>query len=310
MIYRRVNAQSRQDIDRSAPTLSVVTPVLNGGHLLDEAIASIVMQAGSFRVRYHVQDAGSTDGTVQRLETWSRALATGFPILCGGVDFSFSSEPDRGLYDGVRRGFETCGRTNYMSWLNSDDRYEPGAFQTVAEIFSKYGEVHWLGGRPLIMSETGVQGQLVKRRAFARSAIAAGVYDGRASPFILQQEGMFWRSGLYHAVGGVDAEYRLAGDFDLWRRFAEHTDLVIADTLLAAFRVRKGQLSSGSKYHEELDARFDAGMVGRRAELAALLNTAMSAADESAARLFWRVVSNHPYGEGWMLDQYLISYKD
>jgi glycosyltransferase involved in cell wall biosynthesis len=309
MSFRRVRAQARRDIDRDGPTFSIVTPVLNGGHLLDETIASIVTQAGSFRIRYHIQDAASTDGTVQRLEAWSRALATGFPILCGGVDFSFNSAPDRGLYDGVRRGFEACGGTSYMSWLNADDRYEAGAFQSVAEVFSKFDDVLWLSGRPLIISETGAPGQLVHRRLFARSAIAAGVYDGRASPFLLQQEGMFWRSELYQSVGGVDAGYRLAGDFDLWRRFAEQTDLVVVDALLAAFRVRVGQLSSGSKYHEELDAKFDAGMAGRRAELAGLLRADLSDNDEYAAGFLCRMASNHPYGEGWKLVRYLISYK-
>ena len=40
------------------------------------------------------------------------------------------------------------------------------------------------------------------------------------SPFFLQQEGMFWRSSLWQAVGGAYGAMRLAGDFDLWRRFA------------------------------------------------------------------------------------------
>ena len=37
--------------------------------------------------------------------------------------------------------------------------------------------------------------------------------------------------------------FRLAGDFDLWRRYAKHSELVVVDTILGCFRVRAGQLT-------------------------------------------------------------------
>ena len=67
---------------------SIVTPVFNGARFLDETILSVVSQAGPFTLGYHVQDGGSTDGTVEKLAAWKERLADGFPVLCEGLEFS------------------------------------------------------------------------------------------------------------------------------------------------------------------------------------------------------------------------------
>jgi len=45
----------------------IVTPVLNGEKFLDQSILSVVSQAGPFTIRYHVQDGGSKDRTLEIL---------------------------------------------------------------------------------------------------------------------------------------------------------------------------------------------------------------------------------------------------
>ena len=49
-------------------TFSIVTPVFTGTRFLDETILSVLAQAGDFRLRYHIQDGGSTDGTMGKLD--------------------------------------------------------------------------------------------------------------------------------------------------------------------------------------------------------------------------------------------------
>jgi glycosyltransferase involved in cell wall biosynthesis len=71
----------------------------------------------------HVQDGGSKDGTLQILAAWKSRLARD------------ASAPDRGLYDAVNRGFAACADFDAMAWIGADDRFEPGAFATVEEIF-------------------------------------------------------------------------------------------------------------------------------------------------------------------------------
>ena len=95
--------------------------------------------------------------------------------------------------------------------------------------------------------------------------------------------------------GGVDPNFRLAGDFDLWRRFARQTDLVNVDAILGCFRVRAGQLSED--------------MVGYRAEIDASLSPAEIETRAKAAKSYaragfeYRVLVRY-YGEPWLCSRW------
>ena len=103
----------------NAPLFLIVTPSYNSARFIDETVMGIVSQAGAFRIRYHVQDGGSTDGTLARLERWAQILSSGsFPVLCLGVEFSFLGEKDGGMYDAINRGFDRLnpGGDEYMTY--------------------------------------------------------------------------------------------------------------------------------------------------------------------------------------------------
>jgi hypothetical protein len=60
----------------------------------------------------------------------------------------------------------------------------------------------------------------------------------------------------------------LAGDLDLWKRSAKHSDLIMVDTILGCFRVREGQLSTNmAKYYAEADASLTPDDVAIRAKV-------------------------------------------
>lgn len=284
------------------PSFSIVTPVRNGATFLDQTILSVVTQAGPFSIRYHVQDGGSSDGTLDLLARWSKRLAGDFPILCAGVEFSYSSEPDAGLYDALNKGFDRCGPQDFMSWINADDLYQPGAFVSVTKGFLKFADVQWIGSNPYLMSEAGEPGLLSESRRFPQEAIRAGIFDGRFAPYFLQQEGMFWRRELWNRIGGLNSRMQLAGDFDLWRRFAQHADLVMSNTLLGCFRVRSGQLSGDiGRYHREIDDGLTAEEKITRGEVAERYRTATMPEEFRAAGFHSRFFENHVFAEGWYL---------
>ena len=248
---------------------NIVTPVFNGAAYLDETIYSVVGQSGDFSITYHVQDGGSTDGTLELLAKWAARLKGDFPIRCRGVEFSFSSAPDKGLYDAVNRGFEACGPADVMAWINADDLFQPGAFNSVAQIFTRFADIDWVTGRPNVMDESGATVHISSLIPFPRQALAAGIFDGRFACHFVQQEGTFWRQSLWKKAGGLNADFRLAGDLDLWRRFARHADLVMANVLFGCFRTRPGQLSGNiDAYRAEFDAALTPDEVRARARAA------------------------------------------
>lgn len=244
-------------------TFLIVTPSYNAPEFLDEAIDSIVSQRGDFTLRYHVQDGGSTDRTLTILAAWERRLAArtgeaGLPEL----SFSWQSEPDRSMYDAIQKGFDALLRRQapdpeglvVMSWLNTDDRFTPNAFQTVAQFLRANRDEQWVTGIACLIREDGcIADTRLEGFGYARARLANGEYDGRQLPFVMQ-EGTFWTRELWQAVGGLNVDLRLAGDWDLWRRMAQFQRLITLRGVLAYHRRRSGQLSSDmTRYWEELD---------------------------------------------------------
>src|SRR6266567_1769316 len=104
------------------PRLSIVTLSYNQGRFIEAAIRSVLLQ-GYPNLEYIVIDGGSTDGSIEIIQRYSKGLA------------HWSSEPDGGPAAGLNKGFR--GATGEIfSFLNADDFYLPGAFYRIANIFS------------------------------------------------------------------------------------------------------------------------------------------------------------------------------
>lgn len=289
----------------------IVTPCLNVAHFIDETILHVVSQAGRFSIRFHVQDGGSTDGTLEKLARWQWLLSGRFPLLCDSVDFTYASAADSGMYSAIKAGFDRCGEGDAMAWINADDRFEPGAFQLVADLLDMFRDIDWLCGRGTILDEKGTALSSSPIVPFPRNAIAAGIFDGRYWPCFIQQEGTFWRQQLWLATGGVNADFRLAGDFDLWRRFARHTDLVMVDAVLGCFRRRKGQATSNlAEYYAEIDGSMTPGEKNQRAAVkAAYARAAPSPRALRSAGFSCRLIKRRDTGE-WVCKKILAIDQD
>lgn len=259
-----------------APTLMIVTPAMNARDTIDRTIQSIVTQAGNFFIRYHVQDGGSVDGTLARLAWWTKRLTDPgqVPLHCRGITFSYTSAADSGMYEAILRGFATIHPRgdSFMAWINADDIFMPGAFAMIAAIDRQFDRrmIRWVGGHVAILQDDKII-QTADRK-IPTAVIRAGLCDGMHWDFI-QQEGVFFRADLWYQVGHRAAMdgFRLAGDWNLWRLFAQRASLVQVTAPLGAFRLRALQLSSIARdaYMAEIAATLP--VADRRAALAALV---------------------------------------
>ena len=244
--------------DITSPVFHVVTPCLNIARFIGETIESVVSQSGDFTIRYHIQDGGSRDGTLEIARQWQERIRTGaFAPRCRGVHVTIESCPDRGMYEAIHTGFHRLAPAplDLMTWINGDDLLAAGALSAVAAAFRDLPQVQLVGGRNALVDARGEECGGGASIAYSRSCIAAGLYDGRHLPFI-QQEGTFWRAHLWERAGGIDPTFRLAGDFDLWRRFAAMTEYVTLDTVIGLHRQHPGQLSADlAAYYREIDER-------------------------------------------------------
>ncbi len=235
-----------------------VTPVFNAVETIDETVWSVVSQAGGTAVRYHVQDGGSTDGTVEKLHAWQERLRKIEGALPSPVVFSFASESDSGMYDAITKGFATLDIPDdaFMSWINADDGLWPGAFAAVTGLARALPDVEWITGWSNTRNKHGAFISLCKKSVYPKEVLAAGLAENRCFSF-LQQEGTVWRKRLWDKVHGLDGAFRMAGDWDLWRRFAAHSPLIHMQRALGFFRIRPGQLSGDlTTYYAEIDNKF------------------------------------------------------
>ncbi len=207
--------------------ISLVTPSFNQAQFLEDAMLSVLVQEHP-SLEYIVVDGGSTDGSRAILERHADRLAW------------WVSEPDGGQYDAINKGF-SHSNGEIMGWLNSDDKLAPWALSVVSEIFEALPEVEWLTS--LIQIRWDARGRAVRcltPRGFSRAGFYAGENlprEGAFSTGWIQQESTFWRRSLWERAGArVNADYRLAGDFELWSRYFKHADLYGVETPLGGFR--------------------------------------------------------------------------
>ena len=238
----------------------LVTPSLNASRTIDQTIASVTAQAGDFSIRYHIQDGGSTDGTIEKLEQWRQRLEDGsFPVSCRNIVFTYRSEPDQGMYDAISKGFATMfiPPASFMGWINADDLLFPFALDQVANIDRCFGkDVCWLGGKIALMDEKRKLWHMYER-ILPNDIIKEGLCDGLHWDFV-QQEGSFFRGELWAMTQkeGVFDGFKLAGDWNLWRILAQKTRYYQLQWPLGIFRISEGQLSQREmdKYIAEINA--------------------------------------------------------
>ena len=183
-----------------------------------------------------IVDGGSTDGTLEILKKYPHV--------------KWVSEPDRGMYDAINKGFEQCSG-DIMAYLNADDKYHPTAFATIIQIFHDMPEVNWLYGCPTAYDEAGNCVVVKNSAPWSKYRYYTGDIH------TIQQENIFWRRSLWEKAGSyINADYQLAGDFELWMRYFRHEKLYIIDALVGGFRRLKPgqQLSTNRKqeYAEEV----------------------------------------------------------
>jgi len=232
---------------------SVVTPTYNSEQYLEETIESVITQRGHFYIDYVILDNCSTDGTLELLEKYKQDIDNErVKCNCLGVEFSFFSEKDTGMYDALSKGLRLC-RGNYISYINSDDFYLPNAFCTIAKVFES-NNVKWLTGIPSLYNEYGAIIAADASCVFNKSYIRSGVYGKYLSH--IQQESTFWKCELLDKLNDEElASLKYAGDFYLWCKFAENNKLYTVNSQLSGFRVHAGNKSSNmSAYNKEFES--------------------------------------------------------
>lgn len=125
--------------------LSIVTPSFNQAAFIGEALESVHRQNWP-DLEHLVMDGGSTDGTVDVLQSYSRRHDWGH--------LQFRSKRDRGQAHALNKGFAAASG-DIIGWLNSDDRYLPDCFNQVTKAFEDHPDADVIYGDYRCIDEAG-----------------------------------------------------------------------------------------------------------------------------------------------------------
>jgi glycosyltransferase involved in cell wall biosynthesis/SAM-dependent methyltransferase len=205
---------------RSLPRISIVTPVKNGEEWIEQTILSVIGQ-GYAELQYVVVDGGSTDGTLQILERYRDRIDR------------IISEPDEGMYDAIAKGLDIC-HGSVLGYLNADDALEPGGLLRVGEYFRDHPRASVIYHEDTVIRDGWRFPNIAQPRVDVYMLLAGHT---------LFQDGVFFRTTAYRAVGGLNRSLKRAGDWDLFARLARMWGLRRVRGHVSSFRIRKGQIS-------------------------------------------------------------------
>lgn len=235
------------------PAIAIVTPCYNQARFLERTILSVVEQ-GYPNLQYVVMDGGSTDGSVDIIRKHAHLL------------HDWVSEADAGQYDAIERGFARTD-AEVMAWINSDDFYLPWTLRAVGTSFAQIPEMRWQTSFYPGFCDCNERCVSFHRASgFSRESFLDGRHCPNDQRFIgyVPQESTFWRRSLWTESGGLAARGAdLAGDFDLWARFAEHADVHTTTSSLAVFRHQPAQRSLDVEAYTR-ECRASLGRVNER----------------------------------------------
>jgi glycosyltransferase involved in cell wall biosynthesis len=238
-------------------------PCYQQGAFLEEAVRSVLDQR-ELLVELIVMDPGSTDGSRRLLlklkEEYNEQLVLHFA-------------PDKGQSDAINRGM-ALARGTVLAWLNSDDRYQPGAFKEVVAYLDSQ-EPRWMYGRCGIINPDGKQifKPIVAYKNWRGRTFS--IYKLLTEPYIPQMA-VFWNRAIWDMVGGVDVKRDMDMDYDLFLHFARITVPKISKTYFADSRVHPEAKSSTRTFDGISDvavtAQQHAADLGIRGKMSVLLH--------------------------------------
>lgn len=213
--------------------IGIVTISFNQARYLAEAITSVrASKPGS--LRHVIVDPGSTDGSRQLIRLYQDRFSR---ILL---------EPDRGPADGLNKGFAACD-AEILGYLNSDDRFAPGALDFVLDYFASHPEVDVLCGAIRIVDQRGRPS--LRRRTPDRVDLRRYAYE----VCFFWQQATFFRRRAFEKTQGFNIHSRTAWDGELV------VDMALAgcrfgyvNRVLGDFRIYPGSITGSGRLRTAL----------------------------------------------------------
>lgn len=220
--------------------LSIVTPSYNQGQFIRKTFESILDQNINFELEYILVDAISTDETSKVVEEFTPKFKT------KSIDFKFICEKDNGQSNAINKGWKIASG-GILTYLNSDDFYEPNVLQGIMDYFKNNPQIKWAYGGWYFVNKAGYLYKKVQPTIFKKQKLLNYCNIGQPS--------CFFRRELLQEIGMLNEKLHLTMDYDLWLRFATKYPAGIMNFVISNMRYYP-DAKSGAKTMEHLNESF------------------------------------------------------
>ncbi len=203
--------------------LSIATPSYNGGRYFEQTIKSVLDQQTSMHVQYVVMDGESTDNTLDLLKKYDDKI-------------TWRSEPDEYHSHALNKAFELCDG-DIVGWINTDDYYEPGAFERVRKTFEANPDAKWVAGYYRMVDEKGNEIRKLQAK-YKHWLIRHYSYPLLVAENVFAQPSTFYRREALEKCLPLDytSPNRPAFDYKLWLDLGNLGRPAIIKEVLSNFR--------------------------------------------------------------------------
>jgi glycosyltransferase involved in cell wall biosynthesis len=205
--------------------ISVITVVYNSAPTIEKTIQSVLAQSYK-NVEYIIIDAQSTDGTLAIIEQYKDKIQI------------VISEKDKGYYDGLNKGINLA-TGEIIGALNADDRFATNdVLEKIAAVFNNNPHLESIIGDIAFANNTNKISRYYSGSNFKPSLFKWGVMPPHPS--------FYCKKNTYHKLGLYDANYKLAGDFELMLRYLWKNKITFKYVPMLMVYMQKGGKSTGS----------------------------------------------------------------
>jgi len=219
----------------SEPLVSVVIPTFNYGHLVGEAVDSVLAQSYP-RVEIVVVDDGSTDDTRQRLEKY-------------GERMRYQYQPNAGL-SAARNAGIGLARGELIALLDSDDAFHPEKLAVQVRYLADHPEMGLVGtdsfsDEPVKWSDLPCDGLQMYAQEVTLQQV---VIKCRFAP-----SSVLMRRECFERAGPFDTELKSVEDRDMWIRVAARDRMATIHLPLTWYRETPGSMSRNAGKMEHFE---------------------------------------------------------
>lgn len=199
------------------PRISIITPVYNQAHYLEETLRSVLLQ-GYPELEYIVVNDGSTDDSEGVLRRYAPWLAY------------WTTQVNQGQRAALNNGFQQA-TGQVQAYLNSDDLLLPGALERAAlELDPRRGR-HVVMGRCRFTDPEGRFIGVEHPSRFESHRRVLEVWKGHTIP----QPSVFWTPEVWRTCGPIQEE--LWVDYGLFCRFSRRYRFHEIDQVMSTYRL-------------------------------------------------------------------------